>query len=72
MKKLKLNESSSSSGKIRFSLHQLFLLLVGGLFMVSTTAFAGVNYQDQQEGFTISGTVTSDDIGPLPGAASNF
>lgn len=36
--------------------------------MLSLSVSAGANYEDQQEEFTISGTVTSADIGPLPGA----
>ena len=68
MKKLKLIEKSISSAIGRFSFHQLTLMLFAGLFLVSANVFAGANYQDQQEEFTISGNVTSDDIGPLPGA----
>ena len=68
MKKLKLNEDSSSSSTGTFSFLQLALTLIIGLVVVNFTVYAGSNYQDQQEEFTISGVITSDDIGPLPGA----
>ena len=68
MKKTKLNEILYSLSTIKFSLPQFTLLLFIGLFTISNSVNAGLNYQDQQEEFSISGTVSSDDSGPLPGA----
>jgi len=63
MKKIKLNEILYSLSTIKFA-----LLLFFGLFTVTNTANAAFSSQDQQEEFSISGTIFSDDGSPLPGA----
>ena len=50
MKKTKLNEVSCFK-IFRFSFFQLTLLLFTGLFVLSNTVNARLNYQDQQEEF---------------------
>lgn len=67
MKKVKTLKGRIRSGSFKSSFSLLIMIFLAPMFLVANTANADINYDDQEE-FTISGTITSDDIGPLPGA----
>jgi len=67
MKKENIIKGQKSSWSFRTNLSFFIITFLSAIIFVTTTANADINYDDQEE-FTITGTVTSDDIGPLPGA----
>ncbi len=68
MKKTKQNQVLCLLGTTQFRFFQFTLLLFSGLFIFSNTVNAGINYQDQQNEFAITGIVSDDEGNPLPGA----
>ena len=68
MEKLKFNERSYTSRKVKLSFHTLTILILTGLISVVVSTSAIANFQQSDQELTISGTVTDNDSNPLPGA----
>ncbi len=67
MKKVNIIKGQKRNWFFRSNLSFFLITFLSAIIFVTNTAFADI-YYDQQEELTISGTVTADDLGPLPGA----